>query len=104
MFTGSFEQLVVYAGVALALFSALTVGSLIVLRRREPRLVRPYRVSPYPWVPLAYMLISLWIAGYAILERPTEALLSLATIAAGIPFYLYWTNRANRARRTRRGR
>lgn len=37
----------------------------------------------------AYILICLWIAGHAILERPTEALLSLATIAAGIPFYLY---------------
>ena len=93
--SGSFEQLVIYSGVALALFSALSVGATIVLRQREPELVRPYRVSPYPWVPLAYIVASLWIASYASLERPTEALLSLGTVAAGLPFYWIWTRRTS---------
>lgn len=89
--SGSFEQLVIYSGVALALFSALSVGSTLVLRRREPELARPYRVSPYPWIPLAYIAASLWIASYASLERPIEALLSLGTVTAGLPFYWIWT-------------
>jgi APA family basic amino acid/polyamine antiporter len=88
--SGTFEQLVVYSGVALALFSAAAVGSVIVLRRREPELPRPYRVSPYPWVPLAYVAASLWIALYATIERPLESLASLATVAAGVPCYLAW--------------
>jgi len=93
LFTGTFEQLVVYAGVALAVFSALGVGSVLVLRVREPDLPRPYRVALYPWVPLAYMAGSLWIARYTGLERPTEAALSAATIASGLPLYWLWNRR-----------
>jgi len=88
--SGSFEQLVVYGGIALALFSAAAVGSLLVLRRREPELPRPYRVAPYPWVPLAYVAASLWIAIHAAVERPLEALASLVTVAAGVPVYAAW--------------
>ena len=91
LFTGTFEQLVVYAGVALAVFSALGVGSVVMLRIREPELERPYRVAFYPWLPLAYVAGSLWIALYTSLERPTEAALSLLTIASGLPLYWLWT-------------
>ncbi|UCE85698.1 MAG: amino acid permease [Deltaproteobacteria bacterium] len=91
--SGTFEQLVVYSGVALALFSALAVGSVIALRRREPDLPRPYRVAFYPWLPLLYIAASLLIAGYATLERPRESLLSIATVLVGIPFYLFWSRR-----------
>jgi len=90
LFTGTFEQLVVYAGVALAVFSALGVGSVVMLRIREPDLERPYRVAFYPWLPLAYVAGSLWIALYTSLERPTEAALSLLTIASGLPLYWLW--------------
>jgi APA family basic amino acid/polyamine antiporter len=94
LFTGTFEQLVVYAGVALAVFSALGVGAVIALRIREPELERPYRVGLYPWVPLAYVAASLWIAVHTSLERPQEALLSVATIASGLPLYWLWSRRA----------
>lgn len=91
LLSGTFEQLVVYSGVALALFGALAVGSLSVLRWREPGLDRPFRVSPHPWIPLAYVAASLWIAAYAVAERPVESLLSVATVAAGAPVYRLWT-------------
>jgi APA family basic amino acid/polyamine antiporter len=95
--SGSFEQLVVYSGVALALFSAAAVSTVIVLRRREPDLPRPYRVSPYPWVPLAYVAASLWIAAYATFERPLESAASLGTVAVGIPIYFAVSLRRRRA-------
>ncbi len=92
--SGSFEQLVIYAGVALAIFGALAVASLWMLRRREPELVRPFRVAPYPWVPAAYVAASLWIACHAALERPAEALASVGTVLAGLPLYWLWMRRA----------
>lgn len=95
LFTGTFEELVVYAGVALAVFSALGVASVIALRVREPELERPYRVALYPWLPLAYVVASLWIALHGSLERPTVALLSLATIASGLPLYWLWNRRTD---------
>ena len=64
---------------------------MIALRVREPDLARPYRVAFYPWVPLAFVLGSSWIALYATWERPLESVLSLATVAAGLP--LYWLSR-----------
>jgi len=85
--TGSFEQLVVYSGVTLAIFSALTVAALIVLRVREPGLPRPFRVPGYPWVPVMYVAASLLIAVYAAYERPGESLLALATVASAVPLY-----------------
>ncbi len=96
LLTGSFEQLVIYSGVALALFTALAVGAVVVLRVREPELPRPYRVPLYPWLPLGYAAISLGIGLYATLERPIEALASIATVCAGVPLYLLWTRRARR--------
>ncbi|MEE3329407.1 MAG: amino acid permease [Myxococcota bacterium] len=90
LFTGTFEQLVVYAGFALAIFSALGVGCVIALRIREPELERPYRVGFYPWVPLLYIASSLWIAVYAAWEQPTETLLSVLTVAIGVPVYYVW--------------
>jgi APA family basic amino acid/polyamine antiporter len=86
--TGTFEQLVVYGGFAIALFSGAAVASLIVLRRRRPQLERPYRVPAYPWVPAGFIAATLWIAGHALVERPAEALLSLGTVALGLPLYL----------------
>ncbi len=88
LLTGTFEQLVVYGGLAIALFGATAVASLVVLRWRAPRLVRPFRVPGYPWVPASFILATLWIAGHALMERPAEALLSLATVALGLPLYL----------------
>jgi APA family basic amino acid/polyamine antiporter len=94
LLSGTFEQLVIYSGVALAVFGALAVASLPVLRRRDPELARPFRVTPYPWVPLAYIGASLWIACYAAVERPREALASLLTVLAGVPLYWLWTRRS----------
>jgi APA family basic amino acid/polyamine antiporter len=88
--TGTFEQLVVWGGVALAIWTALSVGAVMVLRRREPALVRPYRVVPYPLVPLVYVAASLAIAAYGIAERPTESGLAAATVLAGVPLYHAW--------------
>lgn len=95
LLTGTFEQLVVYGGFAIALFGALAVACVLVLRRTEPELPRPFRVPGFPWVPAAFILATLWIAGHVLFERPTEALLSLATVAAGLPLYWLWSRSAS---------
>ncbi len=102
LLSGTFEQLVIYSGFALALFSALAVASLIALRRREPERPRPFRVPAYPWVPLAFIAASLWIAAYALVERPFESLLSGATVLAGIPVWWIWRGSRSATREPRR--
>jgi APA family basic amino acid/polyamine antiporter len=96
LLSGSFEALVVYGGFALALFGAAAVSCVFVLRRRSPALARPFRVPGYPWVPAAFIAATLWIAGTVLLERPREALLSLATVLAGAPLYFAWSRAQTR--------
>lgn len=91
--SGTFETLVLYATFVLIFFSALAVSSVFVLRLRRPDLPRPYRVWAYPWVPVAYVLLSFAILWAALQIRPAESLWGVATVAAGIPVYLWMKRR-----------
>ena len=88
--SGTFEQLVIYSGVILAIFTALAVGAVIVLRYRQPQLPRPYRVPIYPFVPGLYLIVSFMIVVYTGWERPTESLWAVATVLTGVPLYFLW--------------
>jgi APA family basic amino acid/polyamine antiporter len=88
--SGSFERLVIYSGTVLMIFNALAVGAVMVLRRKEPDLPRPYRTPLYPFVPVFFILMSLVIIWNAVSERPLEAGLGIATVLAGTPLYLLW--------------
>ena len=88
--SGSFEQLVIYSGTVLTLFSALAVGAVLILRRKEPDLPRPYRTPLYPLVPVFFIFMSMMIILNAVSERPVEAGLGLATVLAGSPLYFIW--------------
>ena len=95
--TGTFEQLVVYGGFAIALFSVAAVASVLVLRGTQPDRPLPFRVPGFPWVPLCFIAATLWIAGHTLIERPGEALLSLATVGVGLVLFA-WTRRQSSIR------
>ncbi len=86
--TGTFEQLVVYSGVVLAAFTALTVGTIFLLRHKAPDLARPYRVPLYPWLPGLLIGAAIALVLYSTHQRPMESVLGFATVLAGLP--LYW--------------
>lgn len=88
--SGSFERLVIYSGTVLMMFSALAVGAVLVLRRREPDLPRPYRTPFYPIVPAFFILMAIVIVGNALYERPVEGALGMAMVLAGVPLYMLW--------------
>jgi len=56
--TDSFAGVLTFAGFTLTLFALLTVLGVLRLRRREPDLVRPYRVPLYPLPPVLFALVS----------------------------------------------
>jgi APA family basic amino acid/polyamine antiporter len=87
LWSGSFESIVVYAGVGLALFSMLSVSTIYVLRRKRPDLPRPFRTPGYPFTPAAFLLITAALTVAAFAERPVVSLCSLLSILAGIPIY-----------------
>ncbi|MCA9739414.1 MAG: amino acid permease, partial [Gemmatimonadetes bacterium] len=85
--TGSFESILVFAGFTLGLNSFVTVLGVFVLRRREPDLPRPYRTWGYPLTPLVYLALTVWTLGFLLVERPQEAGLGVAIVAAGALLY-----------------
>jgi APA family basic amino acid/polyamine antiporter len=86
VWTASFERILVFAGVGLALSSMLAVAAVFVLRRR-PDLPRPFRTPGYPFVPAVYLLGTGLLTAAVIAQRPLESGLCLASIAGGIPLY-----------------
>jgi APA family basic amino acid/polyamine antiporter len=91
LLTDAFDRVMAYTGFTLVLSSTLTVAGVLVLRRREPALPRPYRAWGYPVTPLAYLLVSGWTLAFVLRDRPAESLLGLATVAAGVP--VWWAAR-----------
>jgi basic amino acid/polyamine antiporter, APA family len=94
--TGTFDALFTYVSVIISVFSALTVGSVIVLRIKRPDLRRPYKLWGYPAIPIFFILVSLWIAWGSLVSKPWESLGGVVIVALGIPAYFFWQNRLKR--------
>jgi basic amino acid/polyamine antiporter, APA family len=90
LWTASFERILVYSGVGLAIFSMLTVSSVPVLRWRRPDLPRPFRTPGYPIVPAVFLIVTGLLVLAVFNERPLVSLFSLLSILAGVPFYFIW--------------
>jgi len=96
LWTASFKRILLYSGVGLAIFSMLTVAAVYVLRRRRPDLPRVFRTPGYPLEPAVYLVGTALLTAAVFYERPLVSLLSLLSIAAGVPVYYRWTYTAPR--------
>lgn len=85
--TGTFGQLVEYAGFALVLFSGIAVAALFVLRQSDGGDQRIFTTWGYPVAPLVFVLASGAMVGNAIWRSPGPSLAGLAIIAGGVPVY-----------------
>ncbi len=94
--TNTFGTLFTYVSVIITLFSALTVGSVMVLRWKKPELKRPYKLWGYPLVPIIFIAANLWIVWGSVTQNPRDSLLGVFIVALGIPAYLLWQNRLNK--------
>jgi APA family basic amino acid/polyamine antiporter len=96
--SGTLSQLVNYAGFAVVLFSAVAVGAVFILRRRQPHEVRPFRAWGYPWAPATFMIASAAMLGSILWNTPwASSIWGFAVIAAGLPIY-WWMRRNARPR------
>lgn len=59
--TGTFEQLYLMSSLAMLVTGSLTVGSIFVLRIKQPHRPRPYRATWYPLVPAIYLFVAIGI-------------------------------------------
>lgn len=85
--SGTFEDVLIYAGFVLNLFTFLTVLGLFVLRFRQPELPRPYRTWGYPLTPLLFLALNGWTLVFLLRDKTMESLLGLSTVLAGLVVY-----------------
>ena len=88
--SGTFEQLLVYSGLVLALFMALTISAIFRFRSANLDHTHHYRAPFYPFLPAALVVGAFTLVIYSVIERPVESLYGAATVVSGIPFYLFW--------------
>jgi len=70
--------------------SLLTVMGVFVLRCNSPQEANPsnrYRTWGYPFTPLVFIAITLWTLTFILINRPIEAGVGLAIVAAGLIVY-----------------
>lgn len=91
--TGSYETLVDYAMFALWLSYGLMVAGVMILRRKRPDLLRPYRMWGYPVTAMLFLAITGLFLGNMLWKRPVPSFISLLLVATGIPVYFVWARR-----------
>ncbi|MBI4876210.1 MAG: APC family permease [Acidobacteria bacterium] len=85
--SGTFEQLLTWVGVLNVATYCAALASLLTLRRREPRAVRPFSVQPYPWLTLLALAGGCLLLTGAAQGDPKSTFQALGLIVAAYPVY-----------------
>ncbi|NTW32270.1 MAG: amino acid permease [Bacteroidetes bacterium] len=88
IFTSSFEAVLTYLGFTLTLFTTLTVLGLFILRFRNPDMPRPFKAWGYPFTPIIFLGLNLWILYFLITGKPLISLSGFGTVLLGYIIYL----------------
>ncbi len=92
--TGTFDILTDIYIFVLWVFFGLSGAAVMVLRHRWPDADRPYRVWGYPYVPVVFLLVTIYLLVNTLLATPSRALAGLGLIVVGLPVYEYFRRRA----------
>lgn len=110
LFSGTFDTLTDTLIFVSWFFYVANASAVLVLRRREPDVPRPFKVPLYPFVPLVfigfgvvYLVLTLWndVAAYQAATAAGKPAflncgLGFALVSTGIPVYLYYRWKSKR--------
>ncbi len=85
--SGTFEQVLIYSAFVLNLSTAITVGGVFILRKKGTN-KSAYKSKLYPFAQIIFLVLSIWILGYLIYERPYESLFGMLNLLVGFGTYL----------------
>jgi APA family basic amino acid/polyamine antiporter len=89
-----FPQLVVYIGFTLNIFAVMSVGSLLLFRKREGWHKLRAVSFAYPLFPVLFILVGVWMIIYGIQMKPIIALAAVVTIGTGaLAYRTHWRRR-----------
>ncbi len=87
--SGKYGDLLDYISFVVMLFYVITIGGVIVLRKKRPELDRPYKAFGYPVVPVIYMILASLFCISLIIYRPDFTIRGLIIVLSGIPVYYF---------------
>ena len=85
---GGFTTMVDYTAPVYWLFLLLVTVALFILRRRDPDTERPYQVPLYPFTPLLFGAVCVYMLYASLSYTGAGALLGIAVLVLGLPFLL----------------
>ncbi|MGB2868816.1 MAG: amino acid permease [Bacteroidota bacterium] len=91
--SGTYDQITSYVVFGSWAFYALTALSVIVLRRKMPDAVRPYKAWGYPYATLLFVAVATWFIYNTLVEDPRNAIIGIVLLLVSLPFYFYWTRK-----------
>ena len=84
--TGTFDSILVFAGLLLGVSAFSTVSASIWMRIRRGK-PTGYHMPFYPFPPLVFLLVTGWAIAYTFVVRPIEGVYAASMIAAGLSLY-----------------
>jgi APA family basic amino acid/polyamine antiporter len=81
--SGSFEQILIYAGFVLQLMGTITIFSSLRIKKRAG-----FKSPWKPFLQITYITLSLGIMGYILWDKPMESLIGLGLVTIGLLLYL----------------
>jgi len=86
--TSSFKEIIQYVSVSLSWFTLFTVLGIFILRKKQPGNSESFRIPFYPWPPLIFAAVTVWMIVYLTISNPAAIYYSLGTILVGGATYL----------------
>jgi APA family basic amino acid/polyamine antiporter len=85
--TSTFEQVIIFVGFTLNLFTFLSVLGVFITRFRQKKGETFFRAFGYPYLPGFFLLVNIWILVYGFIYKPHESLAGLVITASGWIIY-----------------
>ena len=88
--SGTFDILTDMVVFSFLLFDILAISAIFVLRKRIPAKPGSFRVWGYPFLPVLYLLVAVFLTLNILWALPGRSLAGLGLITLGLPVYMYY--------------
>jgi len=89
LFSGSFQHVLIFSGFVLQLFTALTVASVFIHRRKNEGNTAYFKTPYFPVPQMIFLALSAWILIYLLYNQPWQSILGLANVLLGIVIFKF---------------
>ncbi len=86
--TGTTDSIIILSVLGAVVMYGISMAALLVLRRKEPNLSRPFRAPLYPWLPLLALSLSGVCLGAIVFYNPALSALFFGGLVLGLGLFL----------------